>query len=249
MKYLGLLLFLSFNLNLVCSQNFEGSITYNIKYELDSEALSNFNIPSETSEKFYKPEKYNKTVNYIFKDSLYRRNGFKKENKNVIYNELNHTLYEFFDYRGEKERVRLIDTKIKYGTTETLSGNRISPKIVEVNLVKNINGIECKLIEVDFGEFGKEQYWYNANYLKVDPMSYTSHNYEYLNEILAISESFPIQMKKLTDNFCSITLTLSESNIYEVDKNQFKIPELSELSKFEREFLAGLKGINYMDVK
>lgn len=249
MKSIFSLLILTFNIGLIFSQSFEGGLTYKVKYELDSTLLNNFNFSDKISKTFYKPEIYNETINYVITDSLYLRNGYKKNDKKVIYREKDHTLYEFFKFKNKNERVRLTDTKIRYGTGESTIGDRIPAKIIEIDTIKNINGINCKLIEVDLGKFGKEQYWYNSDTLKINPKSFTNHNYEYLNEILSISKSFPIQMIKMTDNFCTLTLTLTKSEFYEVNKNDFEIPELKKLGKKEREFLELLNGINYMDVK
>ena len=96
----------------------------------------------------------------------------------------------------------------------------------------------------------KEEYWFNSDTLRVNSQAFSNHNYEYLNRILNISGSFPIQMVKITDNFCKMTLTLEKVEEYIIPEDKFKIPELEEMKDKEAsEFNKLRKGINVMDVK
>ena len=233
------------------AQIFEGKLTYKLEYRLDSVTLKKFNFSEKLSKTFYQPKRYNDKIIYHLKDSMYQRNGYQKETFQTIYHSKANSLYEFFKtQKGNQKRVRIIDTKIKFGTGETASGNVIPATINLVDSTKTINGIKCKLITVDLGKLGKEEYWFNSDTLRVNSQAFSNHNYEYLNRILNISGSFPIQMVKITDNFCKMTLTLEKVEEYIIPEDKFKIPELEEMKDKEAsEFNKLRKGINVMDVK
>jgi hypothetical protein len=242
-----LIIFQSITVN---AQSFEGKLTYKLEYKIDSLSLSKFKFSEKLSSTFYKPEKYNQKIVYHFKDSMYKRNGYEIETSQVIYNGKTATLYEFFTTGKGKKRVKVIDAKIKFGTGETASGKKIPVTINEIDSTKIINGIKCRLITLDMGKFGKEEYWFNSDTLKINALSFSNHNFEYLNRILSISGSFPIQMIKITDNFGKITLTLEKVEDVNISNDIFKIPDLIEMKdKDAREFNKILHGIKYMDIR
>ena len=241
MKYTILVLFLSLN-TIGFAQFFEGNLTYKIDYYLE-EALVPSSFSSSFKENLYKPKYYNKMVVFSIKNTKYSRGGYKKENQKFIYPG-EQTLYRFLK---KSNRVELINVSNRYETAETASGSRIPPTLQKSDSTRVINGIECNLLLLDFGMYGVEEYWYNSDTLKVNPNLFKGHSFEYFDKIFEITGSFPIEMNKITDNWCKIKLTLIDVDEKELSDNLFKLPNLNPIS--DPDIVSFMESINrlYME--
>lgn len=226
-------------------QSFEGKLTYSIDYRLDSNAMYSSGLKSLLEENnLYRPNNYNDSVHFFMTKNSYVRGGYKKENEKFIFKSNENILYRFLSYKKSRyQRVELIDVTKRYETCETTLGYRIIPIVQKSDSIRTINGVLCSLLILDFGEmYGREEYWYNSDTLKIDSLTFKNHNYEYWNKILEVTSSFPIEMVKITDNWGRLRITLTTTKELQLSDEIFYIPHLEPLK--DEDSIEFMKSIN-----
>ncbi|WP_047451755.1 hypothetical protein, partial [Alistipes sp. ZOR0009] len=123
------------------------------------------------------------------------------------------------------------------------------PKINKNDSTVNVNGNECQLLKLSWGKLGEEYYFFNSNVAKVNPVLFRNHNYEYFNEILKVTNSYPLQIVKTINNFISIKMILVAISEEKVSDSVFKLPELENAEKNYYDMMLKMTGSEVMKIK
>jgi hypothetical protein len=123
------------------------------------------------------------------------------------------------------------------------------PKIEQLDSVKIINGHRCKLLKLSWGRLGEEYYFYNPYIAKLDPKLFGKHNYEYLNTIIELTNSYPLEIVKKINNFVSVKMTLVAISEHKIDDSLFELPELEKAEKDYYEMMLKMTGSEVMKLK
>ena len=179
-------------LGVIHGQSFEGKLTYKASFELNEQLSKMYGLSKEDVMKKMKTkgEVYDEVTVFI-KDGNYskllagekKKRHIYKSDKNLIYH-LEEGIEDVLVVNGNN--VGLMD----------LGVDDQSIIILEVDSTKVILGDTCKAIKVDWGGMSEEWYWYSEKKLKINPELFKKHKHVNLDKILAISNSYPMEISK-----------------------------------------------------
>jgi len=199
-------------------QSFEGQITYKVIIKVNSE--SSFGISEKKMIEHLKNSgEYFDTLVINIKNGNYEKLINKKKPIRSVYKSGINKIYTF---QTGSELVFIKDAK-KYSPENLPIGK---PKIIHNDSTVSIMGKECKSITLDNGMYGKETYFYNDSILKIDSELFKDHNTGYLNEILTLTKSYPIQITNLSVNSFEVKMILVDYSEKEISDSAFEIPKL-----------------------
>lgn len=83
----------------------------------------------------------------------------------------------------------------------------------------------------------------------MDPELFKNHNYEYLNQVLAQTNSYPFEITKTINKFITITMSLKSLEEIAIDDEIFAIPELKPSKNKGHKQLEKMTGNKTMKIK
>lgn len=247
MKYyiaILLILFLQENSRL---QSFEGIISYEVNFEINEEKLADFGVTKEQI-----IEKMRVEGEYFDQIIIYMKNGnyVKEENsinkKRLIYKNQENLMYLFEEGR---DYVIVMNGNMAGAFGQETETNK--PQIEKLDSLKVIYGDTCSLLRLSWPGIieTSEDYWYSDTQLRINGESFKNHNYEYLNQILKITESYPMEISKSVGEIIRITMRVKEIEETIIDEELFEIPELKESRRKGDRLVKEMTGNKVMKIR
>ncbi|MDH7913039.1 hypothetical protein [Winogradskyella sp. SYSU M77433] len=202
------------------SQNFEGTLTYLNDVEIAEKFSEQFGM---TKEKLIETGQFFEEMEITYKDNNYLVSQSNSKTK-VVYN-------------PERNEILTIDRKsdlvtaIKAGIDLQTETRGISPKITVEDTEDMVMNIKCSKVVVEW-EMGTYEYYFNSEYLKMDPELYSNHKYDMWSEFLKLSNALPLKIVKIIPNMMTITMTLNKIDEHSVNDKVFKLPKLKLSEEF-----------------
>lgn len=241
-KILVVLFVFSCNVNSF-GQSFEGELTYKIEFDIETQKFGEIEITEEIMiEEMKKDGEFFDTITITLKGGDYIKEDNSRMKKRIIYKSDVNKIYTF---QKDFEYVIITDGN-KYNSLDLGTD---APKIEVIDSTKNIYDTECKLVKLSWGSLGDELYYFNSNFLEINPELFVNHNYEYLNAILKHSNSYPLEIIKSLSNFITVKMTLVNVSEGKVDASLFDVPKLKKAEKDYGELMLKITGSEVMKVK
>lgn len=207
-------------------QNFEGTLTYTTSIEL-SEKMKKMGLTKEIlMKKMEEENSFSSKINYSYKEDNYliemSDNGTSSKyigEKNTIYTR-----------EKDDDLIVAIDASIDlenqmFGTT---------PKIEKMETDVIILDKKCNKVVVTW-KTGVYEYYYNADFLKMDSNLYKNHKYDMWFEYLKISNALPLRIVKKTAGMMTLTMDLIDLKETNIGITKFDLPKMKldkEMSKY-----------------
>ena len=83
----------------------------------------------------------------------------------------------------------------------------------------------------------------------IDPKLFQNHNYEYLNEVLKVTNSYPMEIVKTMSDFITIRMTLVHVAQGNIDDAHFKLPVMKKAEKDYAEMMMRMMGAEVKKIK
>lgn len=223
----------------VQSQPFEGRITYSVEFEMKGEFSK---LKDQIFEKMINEGSYYDTVRVYIKNGKYKKMDNSTNQKAVIYSSEQNKIYSL---QKGSEYVAVIDAN----KTASMNLNFPKPTMAEVDSIKFINGIPCGILKLSWENLGEEWYFFNKETAVVDPNLFAQHNYEYLNKVLDVTGSYPLEIVKSMNDAISIRMTLVSIDDDELKDDLFNIPELKKANRRMTKIMDRLTEGQVMQIK
>lgn len=227
----------------IYAQSFEGKLTYSVNFRFDSLALEKFGLTEQDILQEMKDDgDYYDTITVILKGGNYIKEDNSDKRKKIVYvNNLN----KIFLFQKNDESVIVTD-----GTqANPMNLDFKEPAIEKIDTVKNIYNKDCHLIKLSWGGLGEELYYYHPELLKIDAGLFSKHHYEYLDTVLALTQSYPVEIEKSLGNLFSARFTLVAISEEKIDDKLFEIPQLKKAEKESYNMMKELTGTELMIIK
>jgi len=238
---LGILAVLTYTFTF--GQSFEGKLTFKVDFDIKTQKIGDFEITKDkVIEKMKKDGEYFDTVIVTLKDGNYIKEDNSSSEKKVIYkSDLNkiYTLQKDFEY------VVITDANKRNAMDLGLG----EPKIEKIDSLKVINGINCKLLKLTWKGIGQEFLYYNSENVKIDSDLFINHKFEYFNDILKVTNSYPLEINRVINNFTSIKMTLVSISKEEIEDSIFELPKFKKAEKDYAEMMLNMTGSEVMKIK
>ncbi len=208
-------------LNISKAQNFEGSITYQLDFEL-SEKMSSAGITKAIMlEKLKSQNLWWDTITTTYKaGNMYTSLGNSGDWS--VYRADSNKIFTF-QKTDSANICEVNDASIDLEYTMTGKMPRIIPK----DTIVTINNIECQLIRVKW-KTGTYDYYFNKEQFKIDPALFSKHVYDGWAEFTKLSGCLPIKIVKTTKGIMSVSMTMVSSKAFKADDKIFTIPTLTK---------------------
>jgi len=224
MKYITIIA-LFFAQILTCfAQNFEGKLVYDVHFDINEEALERMGITKEDMIKKAKADgnHYDKITVYLRKNGDYIREMSSTPKLKTIYLSSSNKIVAF----EEKSKYAAVGDADKYITAYSSLGDE-KPLITKVDSTKIILGDTCKLVVIDWGNLGVEHYWYSDKF-QLDAELFARHNYQYLNQVLELTNAYPIEQEVRVSGSIAVTMTLRSYEAVDLPDEMFIIPKMKK---------------------
>lgn len=224
--------------SVISGQSFEGTLKYKVEFKINMEGISE----NDMIDHMKKSGQYFDTLVVNIKNGNYEKLVNSASPKRIVYKSDINKIYNFdsgFEYV-------LIANAKKYGATHI---EFEKPKIIQNDSTISILGKQCKSIELNWDDIGKETYFYNDSFLKIDPELFQEHNFEYFNEILRLTKSYPTQINKSLSDFIEIRMILVSYSEERIKDSSFEIPELQPADKEYSDIIMETTGQEVMQLK
>lgn len=201
------------------AQSFEGKVEYVVSTEILGDSLLHGVSKKKLVDKLISQGEIPiDTLNYIYSEKGDFVSIWKYGNIDMISNYIkkDNLLYNFV---GDLNVVSAIDVTIDL---EEKLGN--SPVLKELGQKEKVGTLECSIVEVRW-KMGTYRYYFSNSILKVDSELFKGYNYDQFYEFLKISNSLPVKIEKITNDFFKSTYLLHSYNTKKVDKSIFTIPK------------------------
>lgn len=231
------------------SQSFEGELAYEITLQTDSVTLKKFKNSIAYQQSLNpKPKEFRDTLSIMVKNGNYRTTNIIRDQKKIIYLKQDNTIYPL---EHGSNRVITTHCRKSFGIFEPIWSKRLKPNIILSDSMRVINGLTCKLLLLEFGDFGYEEYWYNEDTLQLDWKRFKNHNYYYLNKILKETRAIPVEIVKFNKETFpkKLRLKLVSVNEKEMSSDLFQIPKLVHSRSDDPRFLNRRLGRKYMKIE
>lgn len=222
------------------AQKFEGILKYKVEYELKDDLSTKLPFTKdELIDKMKADGDFFDTLQVLLKGGDYIKFDNSEFNRKVLYLSSENKIYN-----SEKSSKLVIVTSAS--ATSTLSIEIKEPEIIQIDSTYEIFGRSCQIVRLKW-EFGTEDYYYDPTFLNVDSNLFSQHKFEFLDLILAKTNSYPVRIVKSLNNFISVSLTLVEHIPQSLSDEQFALPDLRKASKKElKEFSKLVSGDIYI---
>lgn len=229
--------------SLTFGQSFEGKLIYKVEFDIKTQKIGSFEITKEqVIEKMKKEGEYFDSITVTFKNGNYLKEDNSNLEKRIIYKS---TLNKIYTFQKDFEYVLITDAN-KFNA---LNLKFKEPKIEKIDSLKIINGNNCKLLKLSWDKLGDEYYFYNPEIAKLDTKLFNKHNYEYLNTILGITNSYPLEIIKKISNFISVKMTLIDIKEDKIEDSLFELPKFKKAEKDYYEMMLKMTGSEVMKIK
>ncbi|QRM90376.1 hypothetical protein FG167_14400 [Lacinutrix sp. WUR7] len=219
MKHL-LFSFFIFYSCIAISQNFEGTLTYKNDLVLSKKLVEKTGL---TVEKMKKNNSF-----FAYTEITYKQGNYCMEASNSRIKQIyNPERKELLTIDSKLDLVSAIITNIDLEFEKT--GNL--PKIEIVDTKEVILSHTCKKVVVTW-QSGVYAYYYNSQFLPMDPNLYANHRYDMWFEFLKKSNALPLKIVKKTNGFMTATMTLEKVDAHAVKDKKFKLPKLKPHEDF-----------------
>lgn len=224
-------------------QSFEGTLTYKVEFEIKPQKMGGFEITEEQIiEKMKREGEYFDTVTVSIKGGNYTKQDNSGNEKKLVYHSDQNkvfTLQKDFEYVVVTDAARYSNLNVEIS----------EPDIMKLDSVKNIRGVDCRILKLSWDNMGDEYYFYNSETAGIDPKLFSDHNLEYLNQVLEITQAYPLEIVKTVTNFITVTMTMVSISEEAVDESIFDIPELIPAEKDYAEMMQQMTGSDVMKIK
>lgn len=220
MKKILYAIFATLTYSLMFGQSFEGKLTYSVDFEIKDQKFGDFKITKEqVIEKMKNDGEYFDTLTVTLKGGNYIKKDNSKTENLIIYKSSVNKIYSF---QKDSEYESITDAN-KYNA---LNIDFKKPKAEKIDSLKSVNGINCKLVKLSWDNIGKEYYFFNSKTAKLDPKLFEKHNYEYFNTVVKSTNSYPLEIIKIVNNFITIKMTLTSISEENVNDELFDIEKI-----------------------
>jgi len=219
-------------------QSFEGKLTYKVEFNIKMKGISE----KDMIEHMKKSGEYYDTIVINIKNGNYEKLLNSINSKRIVYKKDTNKIYTFdkgFEYVLIADAKNYSSTKMEFE----------KPKIIQNDSITTIMDKKCKSVTLDWNGLGKETYFYNQEFLKIDPEFFKSHNYEYLNEILTLTKSYPTQINKSLNKMLEIKMILVNYSKENISDLVFEIPKLKPAEKEYSDMIMETTGNEVMRIK
>jgi hypothetical protein len=158
-------------------------------------------------------------------------------------------------YKADVNKIYTLQKDFEYVVITDASKNNLmkldlpEPSFEKIDTTKVINGHECALLKLTWDKTGTELYYYDKEFLKIDPSHFKNHNYEYLNEILRLTNSYPMEIVKTLSDFITVRMTLVDASEKEINDSQFELPEMTDAEIDYAEMMRKMTGAEVKKIK
>lgn len=229
--------------SIVCGQSFEGTLTYGVEFEIKTQKVGNFEITKEqVIAKLKSDGEYFDEVIIRIKDGSYEKRDNSDLQKRIVYKPDENKIYTI-----EKDFEYVIITDASRANFMKLE--LPEPTFEKIDSTKVIKGQECSLLKLTWDKTGTELYFYNSEFIKIDPSLFQNHNYEYLNEVLKFTHAYPMEIVKTMSDFMTIRMTLVNVSQGSIDDSLFNLPEMTEAEKDYAEMMMNMTGAEVKKIK
>jgi len=198
---------------LKAQESFKGELTYSIDYKYLNKELGKIN--KEQNKNGLSTD----TITYYYSSNGDYASILKKNDTIfTLYKAKDLTLYGF----DTSEYVSGLDVRIDL---EEKLGNK--PQVDLLKDTVKIGNTECQVVRVKW-KTGEYKYYFNKNFLKINPSLYKGYEYDQWYNFLLISGALPVKIEKTIYGIITVTLNLEYYENYEVDEEMFKLPKLKE---------------------
>ncbi|WP_299892341.1 hypothetical protein [uncultured Lacinutrix sp.] len=222
-------------------QSFEGKLTYKVEFSFNMD--SSFGLSEKDMiEHMKKSGEYFDTIVVNIKNGNYEKLVNSSNSKRIVYKSDINKIYTFdkgFEYVLIANAKNYSSSKMEFE----------KPEFIKNDSIVSVMGKDCKSITLDWNGLGKETYYYNDTFLKIDSELFKSHNYEYLNKILTITKSYPAQINKSLNKLIEIRMILVDYSKEEINDSVFEIPKLKPAEKEYAEIIMETTGNEVMRIK
>jgi len=245
MKYITIITFLFAQISICFAQNFEGKLVYDVHFEINEEALEKMSSTKEDMVKRMKVEgdHFDETTIYLSKNGDYiRATNATSSNKFFYQSSSNH----IFLFEKKSKYITLINAE-KYGSFD-MGYEIVKPVISKIDSTKIIHGDTCKLVRIDWGKLGTEDYWYTDKF-QLDALLFSRHNYEYMNRVFELTNAYPVEIIKKMRGFIPMTITLRSYEEVDLPDEIFALPEMKKSKKKAHKRTEKITGNKMMKIK
>ena len=224
MKYIAITI-LFFAQILTCfAQNFEGKLVYDVHFEINEEALERMGITKEDMIKKMKADgnHFDEVTVYLRKNGDYIREMNATPKLKTIYQSSSNKLFVF----KEKSKYVAVGNANKNLSAYSSLGDT-KPFITKIDSTKIILGDTCKLVVIDWGDMGIEHYWYSDKF-QLDAELFARHKYQYLNQVLELTNAYPIEQESSVSGSIKVTITLRSYEEVDLPDEMFAIPKMKK---------------------
>lgn len=199
----------------VCGQSYQGWIDYKLEMKNPmpdkmSDAIWNQKMAERFSGATHFSQKY-----------FYENESYMSETK--MGNTINYQLYV--------PKEGLIYSWIKDADmATTLDSKKYSDAIKEIKYsdeTEEILGITCKKITI-ISEMAETSYWYNSDYLKIDPTFFIGHKYGHYEALIEKTKSLPLKIE-VKQFMLHMVCTAQMYEQTKLEANQFTLPKFKEV--------------------
>jgi hypothetical protein len=234
---------LLFSFSICYGQSFEGTLTYKVEFDIKTQKVGNFEISKEqVIQKMKSDGEYFDEVVLTIKEGSYEKRDNSDAQKRIVYKpDVNkiYTIQKNFEY------VVITDAS----KTNLMKLDLPKPTFKNIDSTKLVNGHECSLLKLTWDKTGNELYFYNSAFLKINSSLFQNHNYEYLNEVLNVTNSYPMEIVKTVSDFITIRMTLVNVSEKEIEDSQFNLPEMTTAEKDYEEMMLKMTGAEVKKIK
>jgi hypothetical protein len=243
MKSLLIAIFTIFAWTFTFAQSFEGKLTYKVEFDMKVKKIGKIEITKEqVLDKMKKEGEYFDTLVITLKNGNYKKEDNSNSRKKIVYKSDVNKIYTF---QKDFDHVVITDAKKKYALNLKLP----EPTFEKTDSLKVVNGYNCKLVKLSWDKLGEEYYFYNSEVVKLDAQLFKNHNNEYFNNIIEISNSYPIEIIKTVMNFITIKMTLIKISEEKILDDEFKLPKFEKAEKDYAEMMLKITGSEVMKIR
>jgi hypothetical protein len=217
-------------------QSLEGVLTYKVEFDIKTQKIGNFEITKEqVVQKMKSDGEYFDEIIVTIKNGNYEKTDNSDLQKRIVYKVDENKIYTF---QKDFEYVIITDAS----KTHHLNLDLPEPSIEKIDSIKLINGHECKLLKLDWGKMGSELYFYDKEFLPIDPSLFNNHKYEYFNEVLKLTNAYPAEIVKSLSDFITVRMTLINVSEKIIDDAHFNLPDMKEAEKDYADMMRKMTG-------
>ena len=228
-----LLVIATLSVNVSKGQSFNGTLVYKVTYHFS--AQFNKELKVKTIEALRNKGEFFDTLIITIQDGNYFKTDNAPNGKQLTYLAAQNKLYFF---TKNSNIVLTTDASSLYPIHVKLPEPR--KEFSDSSFV--VGNWPCKKLSLIWDSIGQETYYYNKSIAPLEPDLFKNHNYEYLNQVIASTEAYPIKMVKSLNNIMEISIELLSIDNNTTELKLFNLPPLKKANKKQREIIGQITG-------